>query len=263
MSPDSRATNLAHATDLDSLLRELEVQPDYGLSLAVAQERLSRFGSNLRVRPRQVTFWQVALEEITEPMILLLLAVGLIYALWGEPRDALAILAIILTLTILGIEFAIEFRAKQAVAALSTLGPLQNEAGELFGTLCAIDPEPKPESIKAQLPILELTSALLNKLLQSELRLAKWIKQNVRWFYGWVWVKPVSGTGHRGGAVDIYSKTFTKGAVSNARHRQLLPLLLVIEQTAQELVKYLTKRYTRTLAGSPFSGCNTPNILVN
>lgn len=119
MSPDPQATHLGHATDLDSLLRELEVQSDYGLSPAVAQERLSRLGPNVRVRPRQVTFWQVVLEEITEPMILLLLAIGLIYALWGEPRDALAILGIILT--ILGIELTIEFRAKQAVAALSTL----------------------------------------------------------------------------------------------------------------------------------------------
>ncbi|GBF04459.1 cation-transporting ATPase [Deinococcus aerius] len=112
---------LPHAQDPGLTLRDLAASPERGLSEAAARERLAQFGPNVRVRPRQVTFLRVALEEITEPMILLLLAVGMVYALWGDPRDALAILGIIAA--ILAIELTIEFRAKKAVAALGTLVP--------------------------------------------------------------------------------------------------------------------------------------------
>ncbi|CAM3448390.1 Cation-transporting P-type ATPase [Deinococcus saxicola] len=112
-----------HAQDADLTAQLLSIRPTSGLTVFEAAERLAQVGPNVRVRPRQVTFFKVVLEEITEPMILLLLAVGAVYALWGEPRDALAILGIILT--ILAIELTIEFRAKKAVAALGTLVPTQ------------------------------------------------------------------------------------------------------------------------------------------
>ncbi len=111
----------AHIADLTQTLQALDVRPEEGLSDKAVRDRLARHGPNIRVRARQVTFLKVAVEEITEPMILLLLGVGVVYALWGEPRDAVAILGIILT--ILAIELTIEFRAKQAVASLGTLVP--------------------------------------------------------------------------------------------------------------------------------------------
>lgn len=112
-----------HAQDADLAAQLLSIRPTSGLTAFDAAERLAQVGPNVRVRPRPVTFFKVVLEEITEPMILLLLAVGAVYALWGEPRDAAAILGIILT--ILAIELTIEFRAKKAVAALGTLVPTQ------------------------------------------------------------------------------------------------------------------------------------------
>lgn len=111
----------AHTSNLAQTFQALDVRPEEGLSPEAARARLTRYGPNVRVRARQVTFLKVAVEEITEPMILLLLGVGVVYALWGEPRDAVAILGIILT--ILAIELTIEFRAKQAVASLGTLVP--------------------------------------------------------------------------------------------------------------------------------------------
>jgi diguanylate cyclase len=47
--------------------------------------------------------------------------------------------------------------------------PLTHQNGSLFGTLCAIDPESKPESITSELPLLELLAQLLSSLLALEL----------------------------------------------------------------------------------------------
>ena len=48
--------------------------------------------------------------------------------------------------------------------------PLRRENGELFGTLCAIDPHPKPESIRQEQELLDLLSNLLSVILQNELQ---------------------------------------------------------------------------------------------
>lgn len=48
--------------------------------------------------------------------------------------------------------------------------PLVLEDGSLFGTLCAIDPSPKSDTIEAEQGLLELLTGLLSSILQSELR---------------------------------------------------------------------------------------------
>ncbi|ONG39843.1 hypothetical protein BKE30_08720 [Alkanindiges hydrocarboniclasticus] len=48
--------------------------------------------------------------------------------------------------------------------------PLLRENGELFGTLCAIDPQPKPESIRQEQELIDLLSNLLSVILQNELQ---------------------------------------------------------------------------------------------
>ena len=59
----------------------------------------------------------------------------------------------------------------QQVSIKSYIGqPILNEDGSLFGTLCAIDPHPKPETIVQDIQIIELLGNLLSKILQAELR---------------------------------------------------------------------------------------------
>lgn len=48
--------------------------------------------------------------------------------------------------------------------------PLVYADGSLFGTLCAIDPEPQPASIVDEQPLIELLGTLLSSVLQQELR---------------------------------------------------------------------------------------------
>jgi diguanylate cyclase (GGDEF)-like protein len=46
--------------------------------------------------------------------------------------------------------------------------PLRYRDGELFGTLCAIDPKPQPESIVQQLPLMEMVAGMLSGVLAAE-----------------------------------------------------------------------------------------------
>ena len=90
-----------------------------GLNKAQVKERLVRFGPNQLFVPAPVRFWAIAAEEIREPMILLLLAVGVFYSLWGGLGDAITIFVVILLLV--AAEVGNEFRAKRAIAALERI----------------------------------------------------------------------------------------------------------------------------------------------
>ena len=60
--------------------------------------------------------------------------------------------------------------------------PLKRADGALFGTLCAIDPEPRPPDFEKQLPYIELVAELLSDLLDSELKAAEAIRRFERAF---------------------------------------------------------------------------------
>ena len=91
-----------------------------GLSDAEAAELLARVGPNEIFRAEPVNFFRIARHEVTEPMILLIFVVGVVYALLGEEiTDALTIFTIILLLVLA--EVGNEYRAKKAIAALSDI----------------------------------------------------------------------------------------------------------------------------------------------
>lgn len=54
--------------------------------------------------------------------------------------------------------------------------PLNYSDGSLFGTLCAINPKPKPESIIKELPLIELLSKLLSSYLNAEIKAAEQVR---------------------------------------------------------------------------------------
>lgn len=109
-----------------------------GLSPEEAAERLARIGPNRLFTPAPVRFWSIAAEEITEPMILLLLVIGVLYGVWGQLRDALTIFVVILLLVLA--EVGNEFRAKRAIAALERIAAPKARVRRA-GTLVAVDTE--------------------------------------------------------------------------------------------------------------------------
>lgn len=90
-----------------------------GLTSDEAQSRLIKFGPNQLKKHKEVKFWAIAKEEVVEPMILLLIFVGIIYSIWGKLEDALTIFVVIILLVF--VEVWNEYRAKKAIAALSKI----------------------------------------------------------------------------------------------------------------------------------------------
>ena len=90
-----------------------------GLSDAEARDRLSRYGPNRLTKPWEITLLGIAKEEITEPMILLLLAVGFFYTILADLSEALTLYAIIAALVL--VEIWNEYRAKKAISSLAAL----------------------------------------------------------------------------------------------------------------------------------------------
>ncbi len=90
-----------------------------GLSEEDAHQRQAQYGLNRLVAEKTESIWDIFFEELREPMILLLLVTGVLYAIWGEVGDTLTIFFVILALV--GAEVLNERRAKTAIAALSKL----------------------------------------------------------------------------------------------------------------------------------------------
>jgi P-type Ca2+ transporter type 2C len=97
----------------------MDIPGEEGLSSEQAREILIKTGPNEIFRQKKISFLEIARHEITEPMILLLLFVGVVYSIWGGVFDALTIFVIIALLVIA--EVYNEYRAKNAIAALGQI----------------------------------------------------------------------------------------------------------------------------------------------
>lgn len=103
----------------NGILKELDTDPSSGISTKEAEERVKKFGENKLVEEKEEGFIDVLKEEITEPMILLLLCVGVLYSIWGGVLDAGTIFTIIVVLV--SVEVYNEFKAKRSIEALKKL----------------------------------------------------------------------------------------------------------------------------------------------
>ncbi|MBP1694059.1 MAG: hypothetical protein H6Q37_1942, partial [Chloroflexi bacterium] len=90
-----------------------------GLSSREAQGRLNKYGPNSLQQEKREPFWKEFFEELREPMVLMLLVTGVLYAIWGELTDAITIFVIILTLNT--VEVINEQRSKKAIVSLRKL----------------------------------------------------------------------------------------------------------------------------------------------
>jgi Ca2+-transporting ATPase len=107
-----------HALEMDQVLDDLQAR-ETGVTSAEAAARLRRYGHNQLEQARATSFLTVLWEQLNNFVVLLLIAASAISALLGEWIDALAILAIVVLNTVLGI--IQEQRAEQALAALKRL----------------------------------------------------------------------------------------------------------------------------------------------
>ena len=105
----------------EQLIKNAGIDPSLGLNHTEAEARLKQNGPNKLTEAVKITFWGTFWDEIREPMILLLLAVGILYSIWGEFRDAVTIFVVIFLLVMT--EVFTEYRAHSAISALRKLAP--------------------------------------------------------------------------------------------------------------------------------------------
>ena len=110
-----------HSQEKEELIHQLDVNPDKGLAEQEATQRLNQYGKNTLVQQGEIRFWSIFKEEVTEPMILLLIAIGVLYSVLGNLEDALTIIAVIVILVLA--EVWNEYRAKRSIASLKQLAP--------------------------------------------------------------------------------------------------------------------------------------------
>jgi Ca2+-transporting ATPase len=104
---------------VEEVYRRLEVDPQKGLDAGQAGERLQRYGHNTLQAREHEPLWEEFLEELREPMILLLLFTGVLYAIWGGVADTITIFVVILLLV--ATEVFNERRAGRAIEGLREL----------------------------------------------------------------------------------------------------------------------------------------------
>jgi Ca2+-transporting ATPase len=71
------------SAEKEQLLQKIESNPVSGLTQAEAETRLKQDGLNKLTEPVKITFWGTFWDEVREPMIILLLVVGVLYSVWG------------------------------------------------------------------------------------------------------------------------------------------------------------------------------------
>jgi Ca2+-transporting ATPase len=109
----------SHSQQAFEVVQALEVNLQTGLTTQQVTERLAKYGSNKLVEEKQIRFLDILREEITEPMILLLITVGVLYSIWGSLADTLTIITIVVILVL--IEVWNEYRAKRSISSLKRL----------------------------------------------------------------------------------------------------------------------------------------------
>lgn len=108
-----------HAVAVEDAAEALATSPEQGLSAAEAQRKLTQYGRNVPGEAKEEPWWEEVFESLTEPLVLLLIAVAVLYGFLGELSDAITIFFVILTVA--AVEVFNEARAKRAIASLRTL----------------------------------------------------------------------------------------------------------------------------------------------
>lgn len=108
-----------HTVETDEVLRLLNTNVTNGLDAAEVHKRQIEYGRNELIERGRKSTWQIAWEQLTATMVLILIVAALVSLLLGDYKDAVVILAIVILNAILG--FTQEHRAERAMAALKQL----------------------------------------------------------------------------------------------------------------------------------------------
>src|SRR4030042_6154517 len=104
---------------VEQCIQSLGTHLSEGLAPAEAQRRLTEQRHNELIEHGVKSIWRITWEQLTAIMVVMLIVAAIISAFLGDFKDAIAILAIVVLNTILGVSQ--EFRAEKAMAALKKM----------------------------------------------------------------------------------------------------------------------------------------------
>ncbi|MCK6580137.1 MAG: cation-translocating P-type ATPase [Anaerolineae bacterium] len=108
-----------HTSDAQDVLQDLTSHLEVGLSSVEAQARVVRYGANELVEAKLTSPLAILWEQITGPLVLLLIFAAVISAFLGKADSVIAISAIVILNAVLGV--VQEYRAEKAMAALKRM----------------------------------------------------------------------------------------------------------------------------------------------
>jgi magnesium-transporting ATPase (P-type) len=109
---------LWHARAEADVLRTLDTTAE-GLSSEEARSRQVRYGPNRLPVTKGPSAFALLAEQVTSPLMYALVASAAVAFAFGEVEDGVVVLAVVILNSLIG--FGQEYRAGQAIAALSTL----------------------------------------------------------------------------------------------------------------------------------------------
>lgn len=111
-----------HALTVEDILNELDSKKE-GLRKSQVSEKLNQHGKNIIERKKQKSLFQLALDQINNPVIYLLLGATVVSFIFGDIPEAIAIIVVIVLNTAIG--FWMEYQARTSVNALKKLNRLK------------------------------------------------------------------------------------------------------------------------------------------
>ena len=112
-------SNQWHTLTIDEVDRKLNSNHQTGLSHAQADALMSIHGQNALPEKQRRAAWRMLLDQLTDFMVMVLIAAAVISGLVGDIQDTIAILVIVLLNTAIG--FIQEYRTERAMAALKKM----------------------------------------------------------------------------------------------------------------------------------------------
>jgi potassium/sodium efflux P-type ATPase len=113
-----------HSLTSDDVILKLKSDADQGLPHHEIQDRLTRFGANSLPEPKPRTLLSIYLHQFLSPLIYLLIVAAGFALFFGEARDAVVILAVVILNAVVGT--IQEGRAEQSLEALRRLSRLMS-----------------------------------------------------------------------------------------------------------------------------------------
>lgn len=108
-----------HTLSQEAIVQNLNIDPAVGLSDEEAEKRLSQYGPNELVDKGAKNPLLILWEQLTDPLVMVLLGAALISAILGKVQELIAIMSIVVINAVLGV--VQEYRAEKAMQALKNM----------------------------------------------------------------------------------------------------------------------------------------------